>query len=248
MPHWERLINHENDFIVWFNYVAQQYENGNWENPSENNYANIYTNDDNDIEEIVPIDKTLSSDKDGLIVVNFKKFKKTELYFAGLYVVTERKNRSVYLKRISYTFNTDNVFEIDPTDEFYKLKKDSKNYLFDEQINKLFTRQENEEKTTGEKEEKLANNTNSIEEQVDNKLNIDINYEFDDDEYKFVEPKIELDLSNHVSYKRNRQVALNAIFKNGKQCEIDNNHKLFFKEDNSKYIEVHHIIPMSALA
>lgn len=246
MPTYVKLLNHEDEFVIWFNFVAVTDINGKMYNPSTiNDYINIYNNDDSLIEEITPLDKLYNKD-DGLIRIVFKKDANGFSYFAGLYICIEENSieRKTTFKRISYTFDSEKIYIIDPTD-FYDDVKSSNDYdkkAFYKNFNKLNPKGCEASKPKVETKVKAEL---SYDEKSDEELNKEINGA-ENFGYKLVEPKIEKAENNTTTYKRNRQVAINAIVRNGYECEIDPSHNLFLKKDGRKYIEVHHLIPMSA--
>lgn len=133
-PHYEKYKNHENEFVVWFNYEAIKNADGKYENPSDNEYINIYSDDCDYIEEIIPEDKKIDQENNSLFVLVFKKLEKGALYFCGVYVLDHIEGRKVFFYRISTTFDTDNVYRITPTDNyyFYLENMDNHSYAFKE--------------------------------------------------------------------------------------------------------------------
>lgn len=93
--------------------------------------------------------------------------------------------------------------------------------------------------------------SSEIEEKEDDKLvsglkNINVNVE--GFEYTGV-PKAKPEPSyvgGHKTYKRDKQVALNALAHAHYECEIDVNHPTFIrKKSDKKYTEPHHLVPMA---
>lgn len=243
-PHYEPIKGHEKEFIAWFNYEAVKESSGKYRNPSPNKYLNIYDEfEEGTIQEIIPDSEPLSHVNDSILLLVFKKLDKKVIYFYGIYAVEKREGRSVFLRRISYTYDSQNVYVITPTEGYYKLLEDadSKNKPYYDILSKLIT----EYPKAINRDQEANEHADNIEDKADEELNRLVNSS-ESSGYKYVEPKIEKNERIVGTYKRNKQVAFNAISINGCQCDIDPSHKLFFKQDNTKYIEVHHIIPMSA--
>ena len=69
-------------------------------------------------------------------------------------------------------------------------------------------------------------------------------------EFKYLMKPREKQLAKTVGkysiYRRNKEIAFNALLKANFECEIDSSHKSFIsKRSNKKYMEVHHLIPLA---
>lgn len=234
-PHYVKLINHEHEYKVWFNFKAIESNGGIYTNPIDNSYINIYKNNDDEIEQIVPENMPIGGEEKFLRIV-FKKNIKKESMFAGIYVLDSVKGRSEFFKRISTTFNSEDVYEITPTENYYE-------YLNNQSI---------------ESSKEFYNTFIKLRKKLD-VYSLNDESDFVDDEnindiinsetirkYRIITPQIKESKIRKGTWLRNKQIANNAILKCGCVCEFDTNHDLFFKSDDSKYIEVHHLIPMNA--
>ena len=247
-PHYERYPGHEKEFVVWFNYRCyydedlQRYVNPS---PTGNEYINLYSDNDNTIEQIIPDNKDIDSNDRILLRIVFVKENDGGAYFSGVYILTKIIDHHEFFERISYTFDTENLYTISPTNRYNNLIK---NEATVGGIKKLQTVEDivREKNTLKEIPEDILNQEN--EETLDDVLNYELNHTEIDDlnlnpNYK---PVIEKDSRFVSSYKRNRQVAINALRRAQSQCEFDKRHHLFDKINGGKYLEVHHIIPMCA--
>lgn len=216
----------ESIYRIWFNYIYKQEEGQTKIRYTK--YKNIYLNNWDTIETYLPDGKKYDSvgDNDHFIRIVFAKKNKYTIYFAGLYVLYKRTDNKEILRRISFSFNTDDMRVITPNKNYYILKRNSK-YSFRDNINSLIV-----DNKVYEFDKEYIKKEN----EMDNELNEEIN------ELKPIS-KI---TSTSVHYPRDSKVAKKAIKKYGRVCAINSKHELFDKKDNIKYIEVHHIIPMSA--
>jgi len=72
------------------------------------------------------------------------------------------------------------------------------------------------------------------------------NYTYQGYSEKPIKRQKPLVLNGQTVYPRNRFVALNALYRANHSCELDSSHESFIrKNSNDKYMEVHHLVPMS---
>mgnify|MGYP002625743627 CR=1 FL=1 len=116
--------------------------------------------------------------------------------------------------------------------------KNISNFIFNGFLYKLFPFEK-----TASKEEAESRADDFLLNEINKDKNLKVSGKYTDKPKEKTEKVI---VDGHAVYPRNRKIALNALKIANYKCENDGTHPTFISKNGTRYMEVHHLIPMKA--